>query len=446
MIDITALSSLVSAFRAETQKDSITPEKLGDILQKILDLLNTAAKDGDVSTLATWKQAVTAVGEVLTALSAGTVDADSVHLSFKTANTNSGAVKSYADTIGIQAATTDKAGVMTAQQVKDLNENKKKISDYEQWATYFYQILQTLSQTMDDQLKKEQTERKSADDSLEQKITSLDSSYNTLSQTVSDNSSNLKYYWQLLTNEQNSRNNSDKALQQNISSLSQQVSDNDVSYNNRLSSLERDTDDLYQSVSSIEAGLEAQSGNSDMYHIECHVKGDYLYVLGAQQLVAKGLVPVIFRYTVKQNRESKETAEKIQHDKRQYKKKMRGWHLFYDTKKVRFQSNMLEIRRDLKDQDITYFSSPRYLLGNFKFVTDDEGKLEDVRVGYGKRMYSVMTGHVFKFALAFADMKIKSYTFDFRNLKTNLAIFKIYAYHSSDNEDFEQSITVKFSV
>lgn len=400
MIDITALSSLVSAFRAETQKDSITPEKLGDILQKILDLLNTAAKDGDVSTLATWKQAVTAVGEVVTALSAGTVDADSVHLSFKTANTNSGAVKSYADTIGIQAATTDKAGVMTAQQVKDLNENKTKIANYEQTATFLFQSLLSVSQTMSDELKKEQTERKTADDTL----------------------------------------------QQNIDTVNNNITKNDVSYNDRLSSLERETDNLTQSISNLEAGQSEQSASSDMYHIECHVKDHSLYVLGAQDLIAKGLVPVLFRYTVKQNRESLDTAEKLQHDKRQYKKKMRGWHLFYDTQKVRFQSNMMEIRRDLKEQEQEYFNSPRYLLGNFKFVTNDDGKLEDARVGFGKKVYSIMTGHVFKFALAFADMKIKSYTFDFRNLKTNLAIFKIYAYHGEETDDFEQSIKVNFSV
>ena len=43
MIDTTALTALITAFRAEVTQNSISPEKVGSILQQIADLLATAA-------------------------------------------------------------------------------------------------------------------------------------------------------------------------------------------------------------------------------------------------------------------------------------------------------------------------------------------------------------------------------------------------------------------
>lgn len=45
MIDTNQLSALVSAFRVETEKESISPETVGKLLQDILDLLTTANSD-----------------------------------------------------------------------------------------------------------------------------------------------------------------------------------------------------------------------------------------------------------------------------------------------------------------------------------------------------------------------------------------------------------------
>ena len=51
MIDTTSLTALISAFRAEVTQNSISPEKVGSILQQIADLLATAAPDSDMSEL-----------------------------------------------------------------------------------------------------------------------------------------------------------------------------------------------------------------------------------------------------------------------------------------------------------------------------------------------------------------------------------------------------------
>ena len=55
MIDISQLTSLVSAFRVETEKESISPETVGKLLQDIVDLLATASTDAERQILDDWK-------------------------------------------------------------------------------------------------------------------------------------------------------------------------------------------------------------------------------------------------------------------------------------------------------------------------------------------------------------------------------------------------------
>ncbi len=47
MIDTNQLSALISAFRVETEKESISPETVGKLLQDIVDLLATASTDAE---------------------------------------------------------------------------------------------------------------------------------------------------------------------------------------------------------------------------------------------------------------------------------------------------------------------------------------------------------------------------------------------------------------
>lgn len=55
MIDTNQLSALVSAFRVETEKESISPETVGKLLQDILDLLKNASTDAERKVLDEWK-------------------------------------------------------------------------------------------------------------------------------------------------------------------------------------------------------------------------------------------------------------------------------------------------------------------------------------------------------------------------------------------------------
>ena len=56
MIDIQQLTSLISAFRVETEKESISPETVGSILQAIADLLATATSETEYNIIRFWKE------------------------------------------------------------------------------------------------------------------------------------------------------------------------------------------------------------------------------------------------------------------------------------------------------------------------------------------------------------------------------------------------------
>ena len=56
MIDISQLTALISAFRVETEKESISPETVGKILQDITDLLATAISETEYNIICVWKE------------------------------------------------------------------------------------------------------------------------------------------------------------------------------------------------------------------------------------------------------------------------------------------------------------------------------------------------------------------------------------------------------
>ena len=55
MIDISQLTSLISAFRVETEIESISPETVGKMLHDITDLLANASTDAERHILDDWK-------------------------------------------------------------------------------------------------------------------------------------------------------------------------------------------------------------------------------------------------------------------------------------------------------------------------------------------------------------------------------------------------------
>lgn len=129
-IDTKSLTDIITEFRALQSKDAVSPESLGYILQRIVDLLATAGTSETVSNITKLLDGFKAAGQAITALSQGQADRNHIYANKSTVNLASGAVSASSE-LFIQQATTERAGAMRAQQVIDLNSAKKSISELE---------------------------------------------------------------------------------------------------------------------------------------------------------------------------------------------------------------------------------------------------------------------------------------------------------------------------
>ena len=118
-MDITTLTSLINTFRAETKQDSITQDSLGQLLQRIVNVLGQASETSAVQQITQWKNAITSIGAVLTSLALGTDDRNNIYLNVGSVNAANGA--GMMGLFTIRQATTERAGAMRAQQVTNLN-------------------------------------------------------------------------------------------------------------------------------------------------------------------------------------------------------------------------------------------------------------------------------------------------------------------------------------
>ena len=64
-MDISTLTNLITAFRAETRQDSITPDSLEQLLQKIVNVLEQASDTATLQQIVQWKNLITAIDSVL---------------------------------------------------------------------------------------------------------------------------------------------------------------------------------------------------------------------------------------------------------------------------------------------------------------------------------------------------------------------------------------------
>ena len=112
MIDISQLTSLVSAFRVETEKESISPETVGKLLQDILDLLATASTGQELQVLDAWKTMLSQYVVVYDVEDANITDPQILFLKIKGLSLRNGS--KYTSSVPIAGATGSKAGTMSA--------------------------------------------------------------------------------------------------------------------------------------------------------------------------------------------------------------------------------------------------------------------------------------------------------------------------------------------
>lgn len=129
-IDTKSLTQIITQFRKLQTKDSITPESLGYILQRIADLLATAGTSETQAILGNWYNTLSKVDHIAVCkLQQGSADRNFVRLSNTFIDLLTGAQMTNENATIINMATTERAGVMKAQQVVDLNNARHAIAD-----------------------------------------------------------------------------------------------------------------------------------------------------------------------------------------------------------------------------------------------------------------------------------------------------------------------------
>ena len=386
-MDITSLTSLISTFRAETHEEAITPESLGALLQKIADALGTASLQTDVAALQSWRTGLAAIGNVLTALSVGSDDRNNVYLSFAKTSLTTAASQMMTDGIIIRQATTERAGAMRAQQVQDLNKCKSDVS-------------------------------------------SLTTSLTTANRTIT-------------------------ALQNAITSLSNRVTANAqgiASNDTDILTIQTDIKSLATQIKSLQTDIlkYATMTQATQMHIECIITDGQIVVQDAYRYVRQGLTPVIFRHSVRTSRKATD-----EYGNREPLPTRRGWNRFYDDGKLRVNaSDIFSFRIDDPDAKNKgeYVTAPDALFSTVRPITEKPNVittngLNKLFVGFGKRSYDIFNKpHTFRFAIGFYKKSSKSPTFQFSELRTNLAEFRVYVQGTNNVENGKYVINYHFSM
>ena len=368
MIDTTALTALITAFRAEVTQNSISPEKVGSILQQIADLLATAAPDSDISEFTVLRQRLMGVSTMFTSLAQGTSDRNHIYLTSNTYNVATGTKHTNTDAIRIQQATTERAGAMRAQQVIDLNAAKKNITELQDEIANLGRVLDATG-----------------------------SRFNTLSEQID---------W--------IKNTDLVALSKNIADLRSLLETLDT----EMGEAEDDIIALRNDISDIQ----------DTRTISVDVKDRFLILQGAAPLLERKLIPYLFRLTKKTNRKryTNSAGTRI----RKKSKPRKGWHLMGNRTTLNVDATTLEvsINTTVHGNDKREASYSYHPMDFIKLSNDLNGHKQ---VAYGKRLISLWNEEKererkvsLKYGIAFG-YKIKGDGLPIDLLCTNIAEFSV---------------------
>ena len=130
-IDTKSLTQIITEFRALQTKDAVSPESLGYILQRIVDLLSTAGTSETVASIQKLLDGFKAAGQAVVSLQQGAADRNHILANIKTVDLGNGSIANATNNLFIQQATTERAGAMRAQQVIDLNNARRAVAEIE---------------------------------------------------------------------------------------------------------------------------------------------------------------------------------------------------------------------------------------------------------------------------------------------------------------------------
>ena len=119
-IDTSSINTLINDFRALSQKDSISPESLGALLQRLADLLASCTSDTEAKPLQDLLNKISTLPDVVLSIANGADDLKNVLANISKGNILTGKVSSILNQILVRPASAEHAGAMTAQHVSDL--------------------------------------------------------------------------------------------------------------------------------------------------------------------------------------------------------------------------------------------------------------------------------------------------------------------------------------
>ena len=368
MIDTTALTALITAFRAEVTQNSISPEKVGSILQQIADLLATAAPDSDMSEFTVLRQRLMGVSTMFTSLAQGTSDRNHIYLTSNTYNVATGTKHTNTDAIRIQQATTERAGAMRAQQVIDLNTAKKNITDLQDEVANLGRVLDAVG-----------------------------SRFNILSEQI-----------------YGIKNTDLVTLSKNITDLRSLLETLDT----EMGEAEDDIIVLRNDINDIQ----------DIRTISVDVKDRFLTLQGAAPLLERKLIPYLFRLTKKANRKRYKNSAGVRIRKKNRPRK--GWHLMGNRTTLNVDATTFEvsINTTVHGNDKREASYSYHPMDFIKLSTDVGGHKQ---VAYGKRLISLWNDEKererkvsLKYGIAFG-YKMTGDGVPIESLCTNIAEFSV---------------------
>lgn len=240
-------------------------------------------------------------------------------------------------------------------------------------------------------------------------------------------------------------------FQKATQSLSLRISKNNNEIGNNAESiqvLQSDLKSLASQIKSLQADILkfATMKQATQMHIECIITDSTLVIQDAYRYIRQGLTPVIFRHSVRTSRKQKD-----ENGVREYLPRRRGWNRFYDDRKISVNNgDEISFRLD-KEGDPNrgkYFTKPDVLFSDCRAIIDPETQqLSEVRIDFGKRSFNILgIDRFFRFAIGFYK-KSKDYgPFQFGELRTNLAEFKVIARADKFDDSNDYTVTFNFSM
>ena len=375
-INTSTITQLISDFRALSQKDSISPESLGVLLQRLADLINTAASDADYQAIYDAFQKfvanIAAVPTALYKLEQGSADRNDILMNITTSHLINGVTMTLKDALFIRQATTERAGAMRAQQVTDLNNTRTGLA------------------------------------ALQKTVATLSDLVAQLETTVSTNGELLNR----VADEANYCSEGIADLTENL-----QVTNDD------LAATQKSVQDNSSTITSIKA-------KTDCPRIAVDIVDGKLHVYNTSYYTKNGYYPFVFRFTSKRNRC---TLENYPDRKRGAKNK--GWHVIGGLPNdVKIDSNGCVMFRTSPLEDWHMIENGVIISHSYeaKYVVGVKGTGEKMYVPWGKKKVRVTSNHGtylmrrFRFAIGFAKSFNNVFaTITPAHLVSNLAEFSV---------------------